>query len=348
MIAARDAFGIKPLYVWIDPNCISFASEVKQFRALGSFQARMNREALRDYLWFGLFDHSTTTFFEGVYQVPPGGIVMIPLNSAELCAPQISAWSHGIAQFDTGSHCDGRLRNYLRKAVSLGLRSDFALGVALSGGLDSSTVACLASEIAGPSAQGIKAVGVMFDDDGICEEPFARAVASESRLDWHPITVGEEELPDLFETAVWHFDESVVRPNMLAQFKLYRAMSDLGLRVALTGQGGDEMLCGYPFMFAPALLDILLSDGLWAFLGHVRDLRDVDLGYRHLTPSFLTELMPPMLIDRAMKAIAPEASRQIDCSNLCSIPRSPECVPQRRKWVVKVENEAPCSTSDSI
>jgi asparagine synthase (glutamine-hydrolysing) len=264
LLAARDRYGIKPLYYAVWPGLLTFASEIKQFRALPDFARRLNDEALIDYLAFGLFDHSSFTFFEGVYQIEPGQAVSVCLDTIQDLKIEMSTWV--IERENVIESNPDSLRTSLTAAVSLGLTSDVPLGVALSGGIDSSAVATIAASIWPVGPKRPMAVGMFFDQPDIDESQYARAVAERANLDLVRGTITSDELEELFRATVWSFDEPIVRASMLVQMKLYRVFKERGIKVVLSGQGGDEMFCGYPFAWPSLLLDILSRVGWSSFV----------------------------------------------------------------------------------
>ena len=291
LLAARDRYGIKPLYYTVVPAGLAFASEIKQFRALPNFSRRLNDEALMDYLAFGLFDHSSFTFFEGVYQVEPGQAVSVCLSTLEDLKIELSTWATGrgkIIETDSNS-----LRTSLAVAVSLGLTSDVPLGVALSGGIDSSVVATIAASMRPVGSKRLRAVGMFFDQPDIDESRYARAVAESANLELVMGTITCDELEELFRATVWSFDEPLVRASMLVQMKLYRVFKENGIKVVLSGQGGDEMFCGYPFAWPSLLLDILAREGWPSF---VQTAQANSVSVRALW----TELAPVGFVQRVM------------------------------------------------
>jgi asparagine synthase (glutamine-hydrolysing) len=301
LYAARDRYGIKPLYWTRTGDGICFASEAKQFLAVPGFRPRLNRPMLDDYLTFGLCDHTTETFFADVFQVGPGELLQLDLGGTDRLQPRRVRWAGAPAEDPAtrnGGATDG-LRSALQRVVELNLRADVEVGVALSGGLDSSSIAALASRQLCERGRPLSTCGVMFDQQALAEEHFARLTAAHIGAAWHRTTVEPDELIELFRRVLWHFDEPVVRGSMLAQHKLFQLFRQEGLKVALTGQGGDELLCGYPSMFVPALLDQLTSRGFRSTLRELRAVRAAGMTCGDLRRGLWAQLLPAAWLDTA-------------------------------------------------
>jgi asparagine synthase (glutamine-hydrolysing) len=305
VIAARDRFGIKPLYYWQTSTGIAFASEIKQFAALPGFRRHLNDDALIDYLAFGLFDHGDQTFCEGVRQVEPGHALVVSFPSAYGRAPEVEmrCWvgRSGTAASHANEHALPDLRSKLDRAVKYGMRADVRMGAALSGGLDSSTITAIAASDR-PVTERLDTVGIFFDAPGIDEMPYANAVADHVGAHLTAGTVDADELGELFASAVWHFDEPVARPNMLAQFKLYRLFRERGIKVVLSGQGGDELFGGYEYLWPALIIEQLQRGQLACSLGSWRAARAQGVESGRLRRGIWSELLPSVLLERWMRS----------------------------------------------
>src|SRR5829696_3666929 len=148
LFAARDRFGIKPLYVVANAHGAAFASEIKQLLGLPGLSGRMNLARVRDFLASGISDHTDETLFEGVRQIRPGSCVTIDASRRWNGAFEPKRWyaipAHGTLKLAEAEAAE-RLRVLLTDSVRLHLRSDVPVGSCLSGGLDSSSIVCLMS-----------------------------------------------------------------------------------------------------------------------------------------------------------------------------------------------------------
>jgi len=154
LFAARDRFGVKPLYYWIAPGgFVAFASEIKQFTGLPGWRAQLNPQRGYDFLAWGLSEHTEETLFDGVRQLRGGEAVRFRL--AEIRGLRSGAslpvyrWYHLQKGHFDGSQANAveRFRELLFDAVRLRMRSDVPVGSCLSGGLDSSAIVCIAHRL---------------------------------------------------------------------------------------------------------------------------------------------------------------------------------------------------------
>jgi asparagine synthase (glutamine-hydrolysing) len=274
LLAARDRFGIKPLYRWRSRDGrLAFASEIKQFTVLPGFTAALNAPRGWDYLSRGLIDHTSETLFAGVTQVPAGELVEVRLDTA---AP--SARSRRWYELKpTAPPADETtwprtLADELGGSVRRRLRADVTVGSCLSGGLDSSSIVCLVAEAR--KEGGLNGEQTVFtarpagaEDD---EWPWAREVAGHAgaRPVQVPVEGGEllERLPEL----VWLQDEPFASGSIFAQFKVFEAAAAHGVTVMLDGQGADESLGGYHVYFGVYLAQLLRSRRLTEALRQAR------------------------------------------------------------------------------
>jgi asparagine synthase (glutamine-hydrolysing) len=253
---ARDRFGIKPLYVAVTPNGVAVASEIKQLHDLPGLPRRMNLARVRDFLAYGLMDHTDETLFEGIGQVAGGHCAVLhaarwrPGTAREIVpwyqlAPR-PAQSAGLAAEAE------RYRELFSDAVRLHLRSDVTVGSCLSGGLDSSSIVMEASRQLGPT-KPMATVSAFFDVPRVDERSYIEAVTKASGAQARYVTFASDDVFRTAEKAIWHQDEPFGSTSILAQWFVYAGARDAGIKVMLDGQGADEPLAGYHWMFPPAL-----------------------------------------------------------------------------------------------
>jgi asparagine synthase (glutamine-hydrolysing) len=240
LFAARDRFGIKPLYYARHKDTLYLASEVKALFAAG-VPARWDRES---FFQFGNFltVQQDRTQFDGVYQVPPGHYLLATRNHTQLvrywdfdypAAPVARSQAEHVEEFQA----------VLDEAIRLRLHADVPVGCYLSGGLDSCSVLGLAAK---HSTKPVKAFTLSFDHGDYDELPIAREMAAHAGADLQAISIRHDELADHFADAVWHSETLCFNPHGIAKFLLSRAVNKAGYKVVLTGEGADEILAGYP------------------------------------------------------------------------------------------------------
>ena len=260
IFAARDRYGVKPLF-WInDDRGVAFASEIKQFTALEGFEAKLNNARAYDFLTFAITDHHSETLFDGVRQIRGGECVTLELDRWRPGVPvDVQCWYRRPqpGTLDLAPEEATRiLCNLLEDSVKLRLRSDVTVGFGLSGGLDSSTIVCLANRRDDLERTTVSAC---YDDPSVDERSFIDLVNAEMRT--KPVCVfpdGEELVRDL-DQLVRHMDGPFTSTSMFAQWRVFEAARQAGVTVMLGGQGADEQLCGYHSTFAPFHAGLLFN-----------------------------------------------------------------------------------------
>jgi asparagine synthase (glutamine-hydrolysing) len=243
LFAARDRFGIKPLFYAQSGGVLYVGSEVKALLAAG-LPAAWDMESVHHLLTLGV-PFPARTLFSGVRQVPPGHFLLAQAGDVRL----VRYWDLDYPAAAGAPDADGagdaawaeRLREALDEAVRLRLRADVPVGCYLSGGLDSSAVLGLAARHAGK----LKAFTVAFDQEGYDESPLAEETARRAGAEWAPLRVSQADLAERFADSVWHSETACKNAHGVAKFILSAHVRDAGYKVVLTGEGADEILAGY-------------------------------------------------------------------------------------------------------
>lgn len=266
LFIARDRFGVKPVYYWSDKSRLAFASEIKAFTALSDWRAQANRPRLMDFLVWNTSDHTMETMFSGVRQVPAGHYLLLDVGAA-VCG-RAGAWDSILpvrwyalpekAGLPPGDAVE-ELRATLEDAVRLRLRSDVTVGSCLSGGLDSSAIVCLMSDLLAKSGTvgRLKTFTAASHDAKYDETAYARTVIDTAKTDACFITPNPTDFFQDFERIVWHQDEPFPTASIFAQWRVFQAARKNGVIVMLDGQGADETLCGYPGFFGAYLAGLI-------------------------------------------------------------------------------------------
>lgn len=253
--AARDRFGIKPLYFFAGPNGVAFASEIKQFIGLAGFSAGLHLPRVYDFLSAGILDHTRETLFVGVGQLQSGECVRLDLQQWRLGeALPLRRW-YDVIQSGTieigEREAAERFAALLGEAVRLHLRSDVPVGSCLSGGLDSSAIVCLmARELAGNAEARVHTVSACYDEQSVDERPFMEAVVGHAHTLPHWCHPRADDAFALADRITWHHDEPYGSTSIFAQWCVFEEARRAGLKVMLDGQGADEQLAGYHASFA--------------------------------------------------------------------------------------------------
>src|ERR1700761_1544235 len=241
MFAARDRFGIKPLYYALHNQTLYFASEVKALFAAG-VPARWDSESVFNAVEVG--GHQMRTLFDGVFQVPPGHYVLA--TDRHIQVNRYWDFNYPRAQHVPSPRSDAdysaELRHTLEEAVRLRLRADVPVGCYLSGGLDSCAMLGLASR---HRRDPIRAFTLTFDRGDYDEEKEAKEMAARAGAEFIPIPIRQDDLADHFAPAILQSETFCINAHGVAKYLLSRAVRDAGYKVVLTGEGSDEILGGY-------------------------------------------------------------------------------------------------------
>jgi asparagine synthase (glutamine-hydrolysing) len=241
----RDRLGIKPLYWAKFGKLFLFGSELKALRAHPGWTPRIDRNAAASFMRLN-YIMAPHTIYEGVHKLEPGRMLTVPWGGE----PRIERFwdvrkvAHaGLANPNHGSDREltDELEALLTDAVRRRMIADVPLGVFLSGGIDSSTVAALMKAAdAGP----VKTFTIGFDVAGFDEAPHAAAVARHLGTDHTVLTVTSQQALDVIPQLSEWYDEPFADSSQIPTY-LVSAMTRKHVTVALTGDGGDELFAGY-------------------------------------------------------------------------------------------------------
>jgi len=245
---ARDPLGIKPLYYAMAEGTFLFASEIRALLASGCVAARLSHEAVPSYLLFGSVSEPTS-LVEGVASLPPGQSLTIPIGERLRLPEPVPNWDfgpraasktvEGRAPLDHSGSPAERIRALLEDAVLSHLIADVPVGVFLSSGLDSTAIAALASR----AQKGIHTFTVAFPDAEFSEAEIARRTAKRLGSEHSELTLTHQDMLARLDEGVAAFDQ----PSMdgINTYFVSWAARQAGLKVALSGLGGDELFGGY-------------------------------------------------------------------------------------------------------
>jgi asparagine synthase (glutamine-hydrolysing) len=257
LFLARDPLGIKPLYYTQTADGFAFASEVRAVLACGAVASKISADALTSYLLFGSVSEPVT-IIEGVFSVPPGHALLLHLPDRRR-TPRVRPWwdpTHSPAARDVKRPRDfaaasARLRTLLEDAVRAHLIADVPVGLFLSSGLDSSAVAVLA----GRAQQGIQSFTLTFPDTPYDEGPLARLVAQRAGTHHTEVPLQGRDMLARVDEAIGALDQPTM--DGINTYFVSWAAREVGLKVALSGLGGDELFAGYrTFADTPKLMKL--------------------------------------------------------------------------------------------
>jgi len=241
LFIARDRMGKKPLYYWNSESQFSFASECKAFRPLPNFRPELDQVALAHFFQYEYIP-APHCIFEGVKKLPAAHYLTVK-------AGQVLVQSYwdvplGRATEDVDpQQAQSRLIQLLDEAVDRRLMSDVPLGVFLSGGVDSSTVVALMARHR--EGKDIKTFSVNFNEKSFDESEYSNLIAKKFGTDHYQETLDPHRMIDILPEVCGFLDEPFADYSVIPTYLLSR-FTRQKVTVALGGDGGDELFCGYP------------------------------------------------------------------------------------------------------
>jgi len=235
---ARDRLGQKPFIYHHTPHGFYFGSEIKVLLHLPFFTKRLRQEAITEYLLYGYIPHPHTAF-EGLQKLPPGYFGLIENHQLKLS----QYWSPNLSPDPTLrlEECQEMIRSRLQDSVRTQLRSDVPLGCFLSGGIDSTVITgAIQEQLNAPLNTFTIGFGVQEYD----ESKYAQTAANHLHTNHRCLQV-EPDSMDILDQLVWLFDEPFADSSAIPTYFLSRETRKY-VKVALTGDGGDEAFAGYP------------------------------------------------------------------------------------------------------
>lgn len=257
---SRDRFGVKPLYYAEINNQLVFGSEIKQILELKEKRV-VNKKILLDKLICNVENHTNETFFEGVYSLEPSNNMIYNLETNKYVTERYFDISYNeevskLSEADSVAY----FNDLLYDAVKLRLRSDVKVGTCLSGGLDSSAIAAMASKIYHENSElDFTAIHAKATESKIDESSFAKEVADYTHLDLQTVEPNSEDFIRLLDDVFYTQEEPFVSPSMFMGYSVFQKAHELECKVMLNGQGGDEILLGYERYYASYILSLPIT-----------------------------------------------------------------------------------------
>jgi asparagine synthase (glutamine-hydrolysing) len=251
LLLARDRMGIKPLHYAIDGRRLVFASELKALLCDPALRRGIDPVALDQYLALE-FVPSPASIVRGIRKLPPAHTLTWSVADGthrlrRYWAPDLASGEGPVRPMSLDERCE-ELRGVLRESVRKELISDVPLGVFLSGGIDSSAVTAMMSEL----GSDVKSFSVGFAERSFDEAPYARQVAKHLGTDHRELTLEPDMLLGLIPKLPLLLDEPLGDASIIPTY-LLSEFTRRHVKVALGGDGGDELFAGYPTMQAHRL-----------------------------------------------------------------------------------------------
>ena len=241
---ARDRFGVKPLFFASTSRGVLFASELKVIRASGLWNGDLNMSRFAMFIALNRSEavpEDMDTYLSGVHQVLPGHTCTVHPDGRIVHA---TYWTPPTEMAREGGDPVGQYAALFDDAMRLHVRADVPVGVMLSGGMDSVSIACALATLAGnPSQRAQPLHAFSYMSEGFDEREQVEHTVQQTGLQLHVLKdMDAERLWANLDDLIWYHDEPVHSPSVLVGFELYRMAAANGIRVVLSGQGADETM----------------------------------------------------------------------------------------------------------
>jgi asparagine synthase (glutamine-hydrolysing) len=317
VFASRDRTGVKPFYYHYDGKRFIFASEIKAL--LNIVPLSVNNGVVWDYLVLRTNHHFSETFYKGIIELEPSHSLSLPL-SGEISELKVKRYWNPDVNYELGKYSREELDRYsikllplMENAVEIRLRSEVPVGSCLSGGLDSSAIVAIVNKFLEKKV-GLDILGKRqktftscFDDEAYDERKYANIIVSKCKVEPYYIFPNEEGLISDLEKVIQIQEEPFISSSIYAQYKVMEKVRDVGVKVLLDGQGGDELFGGYYSYYFLNLVNLIRLSRLFEFVGEWRSMNRVaGLGNIYQMYSFAKEASKlfPLNVQLLMRDLA--------------------------------------------
>ena len=258
LLLARDRAGEKPLFYWQRNHTLVFASEIKSLLEYPGISRAIDPVALKQFFFYGHFP-TPRSVFEEIRKLPAAHLMVVEGGRTRVepyWRPQAYLRQPGLPDV-SGREKKAlveELASRLREAAESRLVSDVPLGVFLSGGVDSSTIVAIMSEL---TPGNVNTFSVNFPDKTFNEEAYSTLVARQFKTQHHVLNADEDSLHEALTVLAHHLDEPLADPAILPTYLISR-FARQRIKVALSGEGSDELFGGYPTYMGARLADYYL------------------------------------------------------------------------------------------
>jgi len=244
LFLARDHMGLKPLYYYFDGNKFIFSSEIKSILA-HSIEREVNLKSFSLYVSLRYIPFNLT-LFKNILKVPPSSFLIFNLESKQINIKSYWDINFNVNRDKSASHLAKELKNLIEESVKIRLVSDVPLGAFLSGGIDSSSVVGIMSKL---MDDPVKTFFIGFEEGGPTNElKYSRLASEYYDTDHTEIVVKSASLPDLLPKLIWHHDDLVSDAAFIPVYLMANYAKEK-MKVALTGDGADEVFAGYSIYY---------------------------------------------------------------------------------------------------
>ena len=261
LLLARDFFGIKPLYFSDSAASFSFASDIPAMLRFPGASTKVQAQSVYSYLVHNKYDKGGDTFFRSIRQVPPACCLHVNLITGAVSELR-KYWKPDLTRRSTLSFAEAtaQLRTLFLDSLRMHLLADVPLGVALSGGIDSSAIACAVRYL--QPEKELHTFSFLAKNSPVSEEQWINTVVQHTGAIPHTVEVTPHELMHDLDDMILRLGEPFGSTSIYAQYRVFRLARDNGFKVILEGQGADELLAGYFGYPGQRMASLLLQGNL--------------------------------------------------------------------------------------
>ncbi len=315
LFGARDRFGVKPFYYFQKEvngeSYFAFASEIKALLTLPFVPKNIDPQILFDFLAFSGLDSAEEMLFKDIKELHPSYAFRYDLSDGQFCK-----WNYYSLEYreswepfnpKKSEEYIEKTRESIFNSIRWRLRSDVPVGSALSGGVDSSSIVCIISQLMKEGSslhtgdrQKVFTAG--FPGSAIDESQWAKIVADASQAQWYQtVPTAQEYLEDIEEVA-YHQDTPYGSPSIYAQYRVMKLARENGVTVLLDGQGADELFTGYTMYYDVFFYEMLRNGDFKGFRNELKHLGNAPVNRSYIFPALLRQLRRNMMPYSLVKA----------------------------------------------
>jgi asparagine synthase (glutamine-hydrolysing) len=277
LFCARDRFGIKPFYYYFKGQKFLLASEIKAILQDPKIKRSPNHNRVYDYLAYGYLDHTEETFFKNINQLRGSHYLTLDIRGEDLILDIRRYWDLTSIEPETSYGLSYRLEErfleLFEDSIRLHVRSDVPVGTCLSGGLDSSSIVCVAKRFLNSNVH--KTFSSCFEDKKYDERDYVNKVVEAAGTDPYYVFPKAEDLLAEIEDLIWYQDEPFGSTSIYAQWSVFKLAKLNKIKVILDGQGADELLAGYHPYFGFYLSELARTYRFQEFIQEYRKIRSL-------------------------------------------------------------------------
>jgi len=327
LILTRDRLGIKPLYYHFNKNFLAFSSEIRPLLHTGLFPLKMGSDALVDYLRYQTV-HAPDTIIESVKQLMPGFYFKLSDDEAKLVQYWDIRYDHDeLGRYRSKAEAEKKVRELFTSAVQKRLVADVPFGAFLSGGIDSSLVVGVMSQL---MEQPVKTFNVSFDESEFSEAQYARQISKRFHTDHTEINLKPTDFLEIIPSAMDDMDHP--SGDGFNTWLVSKVTKEAGITMALSGLGGDELFAGYPIF--KRYKSLLAQKWILSF----------PVGMRKIAGDILSKVKPGIASDKIAKVLVQE---YFDIENIYQFDRQ-VLLDDRIKKILNFDNLPPKSVYKSV